>query len=956
MDLQTCLKAALRSKYESLVEAFSKSSILPSRLCYQDVRYNYIEPDFFQHEYRSLDRSFFFPDAPLADVLSCKCQHKNRNRTVITLGVSGVGKTTMVQSCALDWAKDKGYHNISFLFPLTFWELNLLKDRLSLIELLQTFYPELKELDASVLNEDGVWFILDGLDEFQIQLNFGCPAVSDVSEASTVDSFVTNLIRGNLLPRAHIWVTSRISAESRIPPFYLLKKTELRGFSDEQKEQHFRMVIGDSDLANKAINHVKISRSLDSLCQIPPICTIMASALKDHVKGQKGFKMHPLSLTEIYNLGFGALEAKHLPIFTKLKKVALLRMGVRNVMYEDDLSGNGISVEEALAFAETCPLVLRTETGLNGTTVFRFGHLSVQEFLAASQKLEDIKTHKINLSSYIQDLVDKVLANNKGVSDLLLRFMFGLIKEHMLLLPNDLLFGYVKEKILSKISSYSTVILFHCLREYDSQALQEEVRFFQRYGNSQIPGFSLMHWRELMQRIRAFEGIRETFEMEVSVRSDEKLIKNIPAIFKSRKAMLKFSNLTDKSCPALAAVLSSKESFLRELDLGYNSFSTSGVQELAEGLNSLNCRLKILRLQGCGLTAETCQYLSQCLIQHKLQELDLSSNGIGDQGLKLLSCGLGSSSCRLQTLKLSQCDIEEAGCYHLGSALDKDPACLSVLDLSINMIGDRGANEIFKNFDISRLKKLELYYCDLTVLSCESIGEALKCETSTLLELNLSNNSLKDAGFKIICEGMYAWCSLQKLNVSRCGITAAGCRYLAKVLCSISQLTNGWMGIGEWQAVELIDLDLSMNHIGDKGVKEISPGLMNPLSHLKTLNLSYCSLTDSCCAELASGLMSKVNILSELDLSHNNLQDKGVKKLCIGLQSLQCKLEKLSLRTCGLTSRSVQFLTSALKLNPFYLTELHLMGNRLEDSEIRALMELTKNQKYALRTIDVSLD
>uniref|UniRef100_I3JQZ0 NACHT, LRR and PYD domains-containing protein 14 n=1 Tax=Oreochromis niloticus TaxID=8128 RepID=I3JQZ0_ORENI len=817
MDLQTCLKAALRSKYESLVEAFSKSSILPSRLCYQDVRYNYIEPDFFQHEYRSLDRSFFFPDAPLADVLSCKCQHKNRNRTVITLGVSGVGKTTMVQSCALDWAKDKGYHNISFLFPLTFWELNLLKDRLSLIELLQTFYPELKELDASVLNEDGVWFILDGLDEFQIQLNFGCPAVSDVSEASTVDSFVTNLIRGNLLPRAHIWVTSRISAESRIPPFYLLKKTELRGFSDEQKEQHFRMVIGDSDLANKAINHVKISRSLDSLCQIPPICTIMASALKDHVKGQKGFKMHPLSLTEIYNLGFGALEAKHLPIFTKLKKVALLRMGVRNVMYEDDLSGNGISVEEALAFAETCPLVLRTETGLNGTTVFRFGHLSVQEFLAASQKLEDIKTHKINLSSYIQDLVDKVLANNKGVSDLLLRFMFGLIKEHMLLLPNDLLFGYVKEKILSKISSYSTVILFHCLREYDSQALQEEVRFFQRYGNSQIPGFSLI-----------VSGVQSKTHRDCAQSCNCKITSlstYLNIYLDIQYFPLCQMPLTSTSfCPALAAVLSSKESFLRELDLGYNSFSTSGVQELAEGLNSLNCRLKILRLQGCGLTAETCQYLSQCLIQHKLQELDLSSNGIGDQGLKLLSCGLGSSSCRLQTLKL--------------------------------------------------------YYCDLTVLSCESIGEALKCETSTLLELNLSNNSLKDAGFKIICEGMYAWCSLQKLNVSRCGITAAGCRYLAKVLCSISQLTN--------------DLDLSMNHIGDKGVKEISPGLMNPLSHLKTLNLSYCSLTDSCCAELASGLMSKVNILSELDLSHNNLQDKGVKKLCIGLQSLQCKLEKLS--------------------------------------------------------------
>lgn len=55
-------------------------------------------------------------------------------------------------------------------------------------------------------------------------------------------------------------------------------------------------------------------------------------------------------------------------------------------------------------------------------------------------------------------------------------------------------------------------------------------------------------------------------------------------------------------------------------------------------------------------------------------------------------------------------------------------------------------------------------HCGLTVLSCGSIGEALKFETSTLVELNLSNNNLKDAGFALICDGMYAWCSLEKLK------------------------------------------------------------------------------------------------------------------------------------------------------------------------------------------------
>uniref|UniRef100_A0A3Q0RB86 Uncharacterized protein n=1 Tax=Amphilophus citrinellus TaxID=61819 RepID=A0A3Q0RB86_AMPCI len=336
--------------------------------------------------------------------------------------------------------------------------------------------------------------------------------------------------------------------------------------------------------------------------------------------------------------------------------------------------------------------------------------------------------------------------------------------------------------------------------------------------------------------------------------------------------------LLEDSCPALAAVLSTRESYLRKLDLGYNSFSDSGVRELAEGLNSEDCRLKILRLQGCGLTSEACKYLIQSLIQNQiLEELDLSCNEIGDEGLKFLSMGLGTSHCQLETLKLSQCNITQSGCYHLASALRRNPAYLSVLDLSINVIGDEGANEIFRNFDIS-----QLYHCSLTVLSCVHIGEALKSETSNLVELNLSNNSLKDAGFELICEGMYAWSSLEKLNVSRCGITGTGCKYLASVLCSNS-----------WEAVELQELDVSMNRLGDRGVKGISAGLKNPLSHLRILNLSYCSLTDDCCAELASGLASKVNVLGKLDLSHNNLRDKGVKKLCMGLKTPQCRLEKL---------------------------------------------------------------
>ncbi|XP_070776478.1 NACHT, LRR and PYD domains-containing protein 14-like [Enoplosus armatus] len=958
MDPQTYLKTALKNKYQKLNEAYSENALLPPRLCYRELKHEHALSNLHQHDFRYVDKSdktliLVFDAVPLADILSCDCQHSSSKRTVITLGVCGVGKTTTVQSCALEWAEGKGYHDIRFLFPLTFWELNLLKHELSLIDLLQTFYPDLKKLSASTLNGNNVWFVLDGLDEYHLQLNFSCPTVSGVSEVSTVDVLVTNLIRGNLLPSAHIWITSQYAASTQIPDCYLLKETEVQGFSDEQKEQHFRTVIGNDDLANKAIDHVKISRSLDFLCQIPPICTIMAKVLKNHLKADDGFKINPLNLTQIY---INLVKASNSDIIAKLKKLALLRMGEGNVMYEYDLTGSDISVGEASTLSKECPLVLREEKGLHNTAVFRFGHLSIQEFLAASAKLDAIEAILVQ-SVCCQYLVDVALQHTEGKWDVFLRFIFGLIKERGMLDPTDPLFNYTKKKILESILSHSAVGLFHCLREYDSQALLSEVKFFLEFGFSPICEFTAMHWTFMVQRVRAFEGMQENFEMQVSTRCDERLLRHLPAVLKSKKAMLRFSNLTDKCCPALAAVLSTKVSYLRELDLGYNSISDSGVRKLVEGLSDQNCRLKTLRLQGCDVTSHACEHLATALILSlKLQELDLSMNQIGDDGLRHLANGLRSPECRLETLKLSQCNIEQQGCYYLASALQENSSHLKVLDLSINMVGDKGANELFKKCDISQLTKLEMYHCGLTALSCRSIGEALKFETSTLVELNLSNNNLKDEGFANICEGMYAWCSLEKLNVSRCGITGRGCMYLAKVLCSVSQLYSGWMRKTDWQAVELKVLDLSRNCLRDKGVKEVSAGLKNPYSHLKTLNLSHCSLTNDCCAELASGLASKESVISELDLSGNNLQDKGVKKLCVGLRSPQCQLEKLSLRSCGLGSRSIQSLTTALKSNRQHLAELHLMGNSLEDSGIRMLMELTKNNKYSLHTIDVSAD
>ncbi|CAL8390868.1 unnamed protein product [Boreogadus saida] len=636
-------------------------------------------------------------------------------RTIMTTGVAGIGKTILTHKFTLDWAEDKANQDIHFTFLLTFRELNLLKGKeLSLVELLHHFFTETKEAGIYRYDPFQVVFILDGLDECRLPLDFhNNPIWIDVTKPTSVDVLLTNLIRGNLLPSARIWITTRPAAANRIPAECVDRVTEVRGFTDAQKEEYFRKRFREETLANTIISHVKKSRSLHIMCHIPVFCWITASVLGDFFKTSQMGEKVPNVVTQIY-IHFLWVQSRQgdrkyhgrsetdpdwspesREIIVSLGKLAFNQLEKGNlIFYEADLAECDIDIRAASGYSGVFTQIFKEESGLYQDRVFCFVHLSLQEFLAALYVFLSFINDGVNLLSeeppnsgedklllLYQRAVDKALQSENGQLDLFLRFLLGLSLETNQIVLRGLLgqtltssltntetVSYIKEKIEGDLSPERSINLFHCLNELNDRSLVKEIEQYLTSGSLSTVSLSPAQWSALVFILLTSEEELDVFDLKKYSASEEGLLRLLPVVKASRTSLLNDCHLSERCCEALASVLSSSSSCLRELDLSTNDLQDSGVKLLSAGLGSPHCTLETLRLSGCLVTQEGCASLASALSSNPshLRELDLSYNHIGDSGAALLSAGLEDPRWTLDTLS-----VEHGGVWRLKPNLNK---------------------------------------------------------------------------------------------------------------------------------------------------------------------------------------------------------------------------------------------------------------------------------------------
>uniref|UniRef100_A0A6Q2YXB0 NACHT domain-containing protein n=1 Tax=Esox lucius TaxID=8010 RepID=A0A6Q2YXB0_ESOLU len=728
--------------------------------------------------------------------------HKKRKKRKgfrnLTKGIAGIGKTVSVQKVILDWAEGTANQDIHFIFPLPFRDLNLMKDQYSLMTLLSHYFPELKEIDRIEDGETKTVFIFDGLNECRFPLDFkNNKKFYDVTESTSVDVLLTNLIEGNLFPSAHIWITTRPAAAYQIPPEYVDQVTEIRGFSEPQKEEYFRKKITDQNLAIEIIKHIKSSRSLHIMCHLPVFCWISATVLETMLKETEKNEI-PKTLTQMYShfllIQISVKNKKYnkdtetnpkdlsqadKELIFKLAKLAFQQLQKGNlIFYEEDLRECGVDVTEASEYSSLCTEIFKEESGLNPEKVFSFVHLSIQEFLAAVHALESC-----------------------------------LCKEEDVFLPKP-----VSDKCYNNSPCWLEQF-FSSLEIGKSLQISSSPR--KAFKTLKINGpFCYLHVIVL------------------------KMLYFLLCFTNYVLSRLAGCNLTYKSCKTLASALQTTNCPLRELDLRKNHLGDRGLKQLCSGPVIPLRNIQTLVLAGCNLTYKSCKTLASALQtpNSAQRKLILGDNDLGDRGVKLLCPGLTSPFCNLQTLDLNYCGLTEDCCSALAFVLRSPKSQLKHLELRENNLQDSGVRLLSAGLEdpncklqtlgtslVSRLfisnRLCILYrldYCNLTYKSCETLASALGNQNCPLRELVLSYNHLGDRGVKLLCAGLTSpLCNIQTLDLDYCGLTEDCCSDLVSVLHAPNS--------------QLKQLELRDNDLKDSGVRLLSAGLEDPNCELQTL-------------------------------------------------------------------------------------------------------------------------
>ncbi|XP_046888372.1 NLR family CARD domain-containing protein 3 [Hypomesus transpacificus] len=910
-------------------------------------------------------------------------------RVSLTLGVSGIGKSTLVRSFVQLWCQGEICTDVSFILPLAFWELNAF-EKISMEKLVKLAFPHLPDPSLVLSGSCRTLFILDGLDEFRCPLDFSEAApCNDPKKEVPIDDLVTNIIRGNLLPAAAVWVTSRPSVGSNVPGGLVDRVTEIPGFSQKDIQLFLNNCFSDKHLVGQIWAHLVSNKIFMVMSYVPGICWILASTAGYLLQSgcQEGL---PRTCTEFFShfcsmkaeagepRGREPLKAEQLHGNRKLLG-ALGRLAFygllkhKHTFSEQDMRAYGVDLPSTQSSLGSGVLV-REESPV--CVAFRFTHLSIQEFLAATyyhtsskRAIFDLFTEsavswpKIGFQNHFRSALQRSQQAEDGHLDVFVRFLAGLLcptavrpLAGLLALGKDDnggLKGWAAGLLQSLLASGGAVVslrsvnIAYCLQELQHTELLRSVE--EDLKNGSLGGkLTRTHCVTLAYLLHVSPECTE--ETNLSSCMDIATVKSLlPQLLYCSHLRLENNHFKDDVMELLGSLLSAKDCHIQKLSLADNGISNKGAKALSRAL-LVNRTLSTLDLRGNRIGAKGAKFLAEALKTNQvLVSINFQNNQIEEEGARALAEVLQSNR-RLLSLNIQKNSIGPDGARWIANAL-KTNRTLTELILCSNQLGDKGTSALALGLMVNHsLLSLHLQSNSISDKGMTALTKALRSNHG-LLFLNLRENSIGMKGARDMAKALQENNSLRDLDLTANLLHDEGVKAIAgaiKVNQALTSLHLQWNFIKCTATKALADalltnttmqlLDLQENAIGDEGVEALA-GALKTNTSLCTLCLQGVSAGRSGAIALAEALMVNKS-LHTLDLRGNTIGMEGAKALARALKTNRT-LKSLNLQENSLGMDGAIFIATALKGNN-QLTYINLQGNGIGESGAKVIADAIK--------------
>ncbi|XP_028391952.1 NACHT, LRR and PYD domains-containing protein 12-like [Dendronephthya gigantea] len=701
-----------------------------------------------------------------AELFQAAKASRKQPRTVLVVGRPGIGKTLLTEKISQEWQEggkpDEFWHE-KIVLLIKFRNFN--KQETSLQEILDQAHGLNKAIALSNnksiheyihQNPSNTILVFDGLDELQVddECLIDGKTVNSLKEHAHIFLIFKQLVNDELLPGATVLTTSRPTAERIYQRLDFERKVEMLGFSQTQIEEYVKKNCGaDTQKSSEIWNIIKDSPELISFCYIPVNSYIISMTLYESIDfgeevEDESYSKIPKTITELYKRAIRILLIKHnskyknepakkgyltaeLPELLQ-KDLDKLKGIARNGMEENKLVFEFKSSDESVAGLSDSGVFNQLED--KRRNIFSFLHLTIQEFLAALDVVDDIK----NVERFLEDHIDEPRWH------LVIQFVAGLLGDRM-------------RELRSAEHKDSEVIdgpWWHLVNRFVVGLLGDRMRELRsaEHEDSEVIECICKRFQDWMPKKRCIDDsndkgllvIKGVWEMQ-----EDRVMKNISSFASEddhETFLLEGLNIAPAESTALFKFLSHIKN-LKQLQINLCTVTNIAIRELAE----------FLKKDNHGLESDNCE----------LTELDVSDNsGLTTEGAKYLSDALKSDNCKLTELDVRGNDLKTEGVKYLSDALKSDNCKLIKLNVSLNGLKTEAAkyfSDALKS-DNCRLTKLNVSYNDLKTEAVKYLSDALKSDNCKLTELIVSDNDLKTEGVKYLSDALKSdYCKLTEL-------------------------------------------------------------------------------------------------------------------------------------------------------------------------------------------------